>query len=61
MRHHGRDMATFPELFYLKESTRWQRFRRDLRLIKFMIAMLWRWSTAGRRVRRAYRHAPGDR
>ncbi len=50
-------MATFPELFYLKESTRWQRFKRDVRLIRFMISMLWRWATAGRRVRKAYRHA----
>jgi len=50
-------MATFPELFYLKESTRWQRFKRDLRLIRFIIFMLWRWATAGRRVRKAYRQA----
>lgn len=50
-------MATFPEQFYLKESTRWQRFTRDLRLIQFMISMLWRWATAGRRIRKAYRQA----
>lgn len=50
-------MATFPEQFYLKESTRWQRFKRDVRLIKFMLQMLLLWSIKGRRVRRAYRQA----
>ena len=50
-------MATFPELSYLGEATRWQRFKRDLHLIRFMVAVFWRWSTEGRRVRRAYRRA----
>ncbi len=53
-------MATFSELFYLEEATRWQRFKRDLRLIKFMINMLWRWATAGRKVRIAYRRAQAN-
>ena len=42
-------MATFPELFYLGEATRWQRFKRDLRVIRFMVAMFCCWRGTVRR------------
>lgn len=48
---------TYEQLFYVTEPGFWPRFRRDLRLLKFLSMMLLFWATKGRRIRRAHREA----
>lgn len=50
-------MATIDESFHLTTRSRWARFQRDLRLVRFLMILSWRWIVAGGRVRRAYRRA----
>lgn len=53
----GADMATVDERFHVLEDSRWRRFRRDLRLLRFMATIMWQWIVGGGRVRKAYRRA----
>ncbi len=50
-------MASFEDQFYLENPSRWQAFRRDLRLLAWLAARAMAWLTRGVRVRRAYRRA----
>ena len=50
-------MATFDEQFFVRETGRLPHLRRDLRLLRFLIAIAWRWFWQGGAVRRRYRRA----
>ena len=50
-------MASFEETFYLENPSRWQAFKRDLRLLLMLARYALMWLTRGVRVRRAYRQA----
>ena len=50
-------MASFEEEFYLENPTRWQAFRRDVRLLCLLAKYAVMWLTRGAAVRRAYRRA----
>ena len=48
---------TYEQMFYVTEPGFWPRFRRDLRLLKFLSMTLIFWATKGRRIRKVYRTA----
>ena len=50
-------MAGFEAEYVLGEATRLERLKRDWRLGKHMLRILWMWMTVGRRLRRATREA----
>jgi hypothetical protein len=50
-------MATLDENFHVIEGGRWRRFRRDLRLVRFLFKITWGWIIDGGRVRKAHRRA----
>ena len=50
-------MATFDEQFFVRESSPLKRVRRDIRLLRFLVTIVWRWLWQGGAVRRRYRHA----
>jgi hypothetical protein len=50
-------MSSFEARFYLGEAGRWQRLRRDLRLVAHLLGLAWWWLVVGARVRRDYRAA----
>ena len=53
-------MGTYQEKFYLEEATRWQRFKRNLRLIKYMLGIVWFWAVLGRKVRQQHRRSQAN-
>lgn len=48
---------SFGEQFYLTTPSPWRRFTRNLRLLAYIVFLLWTWATVGGRVRRACKHA----
>ena len=50
-------MASFEHDFYLENPTRWQAFKRDLRLLLMLMRYALLWLTRGVVVRRAYKKA----
>lgn len=50
-------MSAYDDAFHVLEDSRWLRFKRDLRLLAWLGTFLYRFMTAGRKVRRAYRRA----
>ena len=50
-------MPSFEQQFYLENPTRWQAFRRDVRLLLLLARYALLWLTRGVLVRRAYRRA----
>ena len=50
-------MNTFGEQFYLEEATLWQRLTRNVRLMGYILKIVWLWTVVGARVRRAHRKA----
>jgi len=50
-------MASFEQDFYLENPTRWQAFRRDVRLLLMLMRYALLWLTRGVAVRRAYKKA----
>lgn len=50
-------MPSFEDQFYLENPTRWQAFKRDLRLLLMLGSYALMWLVRGVVVRRAYRRA----
>jgi hypothetical protein len=50
-------MATMDESFHVMKRSWWARFKRDLRLLRLLAMIMWRWTVGGGRVRKAYRRA----
>jgi hypothetical protein len=50
-------MPSFEQQFYLEDPSRWQAFKRDLRLVYMLARYALLWLTRGVLVRRAYRRA----
>ncbi len=50
-------MPSFEQQFYLENPSRWQRLKRDLRLLLLLASYALLWLSRGVRVRRAYRRA----
>ena len=53
----ARGVATFDEQFFVREVSAVKRLRRDIRLVRFLAAIAWRWLWQGGAVRRRYRQA----
>ena len=50
-------MATFDEQFFVREASPLKRIQRDIRLLRFLATIAWRWLWQGGAVRRRYRKA----
>jgi hypothetical protein len=50
-------MPSFEQQFYLEDPSRWQAFKRDLRLLLLLARYALLWLTRGVIVRRAYHRA----
>lgn len=53
-------MPSFEEQFYIENPSRYQAFKRDLRLLLWLGHKAWLWLWKGISVRRAYRRALQD-
>ncbi len=49
-------MKSFQERFYLTERTRLKTLWRDMRMLGYILQVIYAWVFIGGRVRRAYRH-----
>ncbi|MGH6629059.1 MAG: hypothetical protein ACREB3_04935, partial [Burkholderiales bacterium] len=59
---HGRrgqrgSVVSFGEDFYLTTANPWRRFKRNVRLLVYLLSLTWTWLVVGDRVRRACRTA----
>ena len=48
-------MPTYEQMFYLREASRWQRFRRDLRLLRMLAKVALIYIFPGTVIRRRYK------